>query len=75
MRMKIEEEKNIKTLVYKRYVDDINLIVEVEEGTAEIIKKIREMESVYMSPFNSKLIILPTTLSKILVPIILDINV
>ena len=75
MRIKIEEEKNIKTVVYKRYVDDINLIVEVEEGTAEIIKKIREMESVYMSPFNSKLIILPTTLSKILVPIILDINV
>ena len=34
MRKKIEEE-NIKTVIYKRYVDDINLIVEVKKGTKE----------------------------------------
>ena len=44
MRMKLEQN-NIKTVMYKRYVDDINLIVEVDEGTEdrELWNKIREI--------------------------------
>ena len=43
MKLKIEEE-GIKTVMYKRYVDDINLIVEVKKETEEeeIWKKIRD---------------------------------
>ena len=44
MRIKLEEN-NIKTVIYKTYVDDINLVVEVEEGAEEREKwkKIREI--------------------------------
>ena len=44
MRKKIEEE-DIKIAIYKRYVDDINLLVEVKEetGEEELWKKIREL--------------------------------